>query len=105
MATVVTTNGSFSCTENGTATVTTASNTFQVDGYDVVLASDIIGSTITGCTNSTKPCLTVLSYVSGASTILQKGGTFVILSGAVFLTDGAIPAFTATDSHTKLTSN
>lgn len=104
MPVVVTTNGTFQCTEGGSATVTAAVTTLQVGGNDVVVATDVVGSTITGCTNGVTPCTAVVSYVTGASTISQKGGVFVLLTGATFLTNGAVPAFTATDTQTKLTS-
>jgi len=104
MPIVVTVNGTFACTEGGTATVTAATSVFQVGGVDVVVATDVVGSTITGCTNTTKICSTVASFVAGASTKLQKGGAYVLLTGATFLTDGALPAFVASDTQTKLTA-
>ena len=111
MPSVVTTNhnpttgtATFSCTENGTATPTAALSTLQVDGFDVLVATDVVGAIISVCTNSTTPCTAVASFITGASTKLKKGGVFVLLTGATFLTNGVVPAFTATDTQAKLTS-
>lgn len=94
----------FSCTENGTATPTAVLSTLQVDGFDVLIATDVVGSAIIGCTNAITPCTLVTTFTSGASTKLKKGGVFVLLTGAVFVTNGAVPAFTAIDTQAKLTA-
>lgn len=105
MANVVTTNGSFICANAGTASVSAASSILKVDGNDIVIASDVIGSTISGCTNPTVPCTTVMSYTAGASIILKKGSSFVLLSGATFVTNGTAPLLIATDTQTKFISS
>lgn len=115
MAAVATTAATFLCPHSpGAATVTAATTIHKIDSVDIVVATDVVGSTISGCTwvptgefPSRVACTSVVALVSGASTILQKGGAFVILTGATFSTNGnggAPPLLTVTETQTKYVS-
>lgn len=110
MASVATTAASYTCPHSGIVTVTAASSILTVSGIDVVLSTDVVGSTITSCTwtgGSNIPCTAVVSYISGNSIFLQKGGVFVLLDGATFATNGnggSPPILSVSESQTKLTA-
>jgi hypothetical protein len=104
MPAVITTGGTFICANAGTVSPTAATATFKIDANDVLIATDIVGLTVSNCTNPTVPCTTVMSFTLGASTILKKGAVFVLLTGATFATNGTAPLLTALDTQTKLIS-
>lgn len=111
MAAVATVNATAICPHAGTVTLSAVTSTLTVGGADVIIVTDVIGATITGCTwapppPANAPCLLVGAYVSGLSTTLKKGGVFVLLTGAKFLTNGTPGPFqlTITETQIKLTA-
>lgn len=112
MANIATTGATFVCIHGGTISgLTAATSIMKVSGVDVIIASDVAGATIgppgTACPwAGGSPCTTVGAVQSGVSTKTKKGGTFVLLSGATFLTNGTPGPYllTVTETQTKLTS-
>jgi hypothetical protein len=92
MPLVVTVGSTVQCAHGGTITLKSSQSKLTVDGNAALLATDIVGATISGCTvaasNSTAPCTTVASLIAGSATALGVGGTPVLLDSAKGLTNG-----------------
>jgi len=111
MVTVLTDGATFKCPHGGTVTVSGSTKITVNGNTTVVIASDVVGKTISGCTwapppQQNVPCTSVASMSSGAATETTAGGVAVVLSNAVFVTNGAPGPFTLTinEPQTKLTS-
>ena len=92
MATVLTTGSQLACSHGGSVTLTGGRSALKVDGKPVLARLDVVGATVSGCStpqsNSTKPCLTVTSLLTGEATKLSAGGQKVLTTDARGLTDG-----------------
>jgi hypothetical protein len=94
MVDVLTTAATVMCAHGGRVALSSVQHTLSVDGKPVLLASDLVGASISNCAtllstaNSTAPCLHVLSVLAGSSTNLSVGGSPVLLESARGITDG-----------------
>ncbi len=103
----------FKCSHAGTATIATATNKLTVGGDPIVTKAEMLtlAGFSAGCTNldpnpSGGVQCTAVTYVSGESITLKKGGAFTVLNTAVFTTNSTpVPGtLIITLTQTKLTA-
>ncbi len=96
MSAVLTTGSQLACTHGGTVTLTNGRSALTVDSKPVLARGDVVGATVSGCStpqsNTTKPCQSVTSLITGESTALTVGGQKVLTTNARGLTDGLTAA-------------
>jgi hypothetical protein len=84
------------CVHQGQAQLQASQRTFLVDGQPLLVEGDLVGVPITGCpipvSQTSKPCLSVVSMTVGSSRNLKIGGKAVLLDSATGVTDGVSPA-------------
>ncbi|NRQ31933.1 hypothetical protein HII36_08780 [Nonomuraea sp. NN258] len=92
MPKVLTERAAIGCAHQGTIQPRAGQDVLRVGGGGVLVAGDLEGEQVSGCrveqTNSTSPCRTVLSMITGTSATLTAGGRPVLLETAHGLTDG-----------------
>lgn len=96
MPKVLTVASTLTCAHQGKIALKASQQTLKIDGKAVLVLGDLNGATIAGCLTplstppapTTKPCQTVVSMASGASTNLKVGGKAVLLDTASGMTDG-----------------
>jgi hypothetical protein len=97
MSDVLTTASQLECAHGGKLQVQASQSTLTVDGKAVLLESDILAATISGCKTpitppppgpTQKPCLKVTGLTAGRSKTLSVGGGTVVLASAQGTTDG-----------------
>jgi hypothetical protein len=93
----------------GTVAVSSTAK-LKVNGNPVLIKSSIAGKSVGGCktpqSNSTKPCTTVSSVLSGEASKLKAGGSPVMLDSTLSgQTDGAPPGtLSASAGQNRLTA-
>ena len=111
MANLITEQSSVVCSHQGKVVLKGSQNKLKIDGARVLLMADMTGAAIVGCTQTNaaagqKPCLTVVSVLSGMATKCSVDGQPVLLESAQGVTDGVPPGSWSAQSagQTKLQS-
>jgi hypothetical protein len=114
MPSVITEGSALTCAHQGRIQLRASQRLLTVDGQAVLLQGDLEGAPISGCTTpatpTSKPCLTVVSTLTGPARTLSVGGKPALLENASGLTDGVTPAPTnqwlvQSAGQTKLTAS
>lgn len=98
MPAVLTTGSNLTCAHGGRVSLRSRQSKLEVAGHPVLLQTDLVGASITGCPTpvasspTTKPCQTVVSVLAGPTPKLTVNGTPALLANARGLTDGLDPA-------------
>jgi hypothetical protein len=84
------------CVHGGRVTPIPSQTSVMIEGAPVLVATDLIGAPVVGCTlpptPATKPCTTVVSVLPGSwSTSVLVAGRPALLATATGLTDGVPP--------------
>lgn len=95
MPLVLTETASVSCAHAAPVQLRAGQSKLTVGGARVLVAGDLVGAAVTGCTNAptpsgNKPCLATTSAIGGLSTRLRVGGRAVVLETVGGLTDGVL---------------
>lgn len=95
MPLVLTEGASVSCAHAAPVQLRAGQAKLTVGGARVLVAGDLVGATVAGCTNAptptgNKPCVTTTNAVGGLSTRLRVGGRAVLLETVGGLTDGVL---------------
>jgi hypothetical protein len=91
MSSVMTVGSDVECPDHGVATIASSAR-LSVAGKSVVLKSDLLAATISGCTQPTSQssaaCLTVTTLTSGEAAKLTVGGQAVLLDSLAAVSSG-----------------
>ena len=96
MATVLTAQASIGCGHGGSVQLAAGQQKLTAGGAAVLVAGDLTGATVTGCTQLTtssgnKQCTSVVSVVGGTAAHLKAGGKAALLDTVSGQTDGVPP--------------
>ena len=99
MPKVLTTDARVTCSHQGTVQVSSAGQSvLKVGSASVLVDGDLVGKSVSGCTNlptpgtpSLSPCTSTTSMLAGASTKLKAGSKAVLLDSATGMTDSTPP--------------
>jgi hypothetical protein len=97
MPAVLTTASQLRCMHGAQLTVPPSQASLKVDGSPVLLVTDLMAATVTGCPNNDPskgltPCLKVTAVTMGGATRLTMRGTPVALDTACGTTNATPPA-------------
>jgi hypothetical protein len=112
MGKVLTSSATITCSHGGTVKPVPSQQKLTVDGTPVLVDGDLVGATVSGCTNvpppqGRVPCSATTSMSAGAATKLTVGGKGVLLDSASGQTNStpAPGTFSVSDAgQTKLTA-
>jgi hypothetical protein len=91
---VLTTASRVVCAHGGSVALSSRQQKLTVDHHPVLLTTDLLGASISRCTNvgpNLTPCSVVTSVTSGASACLSVDGVPVLTESAVGLTNAVPP--------------
>jgi hypothetical protein len=87
MARVLTTDATLVCIHRGTLSVVPSQSALTVAGAQVLLLTDLLQATVTGCQAPQVKCVAVTGVAVGSSLLLTVSGTAVVLDTATGTTN------------------
>ncbi|MGW6058049.1 hypothetical protein [Streptomyces sp. NPDC055189] len=84
MPKVLNTSAQLTCSHGGTITVVASQRSLTAGGTPVLILTDLMAATVSGCP---APCTKVLAVSAGASRTLRAAGTAVVLATVQGTTD------------------